>query len=216
MKENGKKLKKGGKRMKLTNDLSKFNLTLFSELFQGVLKIETEVKGKQVSNCNLEPFFVVSLDVDIKSRADDLNECVKNFFSKRQIESEKKVSNLSQKSYLEKPPSILIFHLKTFHYDPEKKTIIKLIKSIKYEESLIIYKDYFSPSIQSTYGSVTYDLFSVIIHKGSNSSEGHYICYCKDDKGFWWNLDDSNIYRVDKSVIFKMRPYIMFYRKIEK
>ena len=54
----------------------------------------------------------------------------------------------------------------------------------------------------------------VIIHKGSKATEGHYICFCKDEKGAWWNLDDSNIYKVDKSNILKLRPYILFYRRI--
>ena len=40
-----KKVKKGGKRMKLANNLCDFKLTSIGKVFQGVLKIETETKG---------------------------------------------------------------------------------------------------------------------------------------------------------------------------
>ena len=39
------KVKKGGKRMKLENNLKEFKLTLIGDVFQGIMKIETETKG---------------------------------------------------------------------------------------------------------------------------------------------------------------------------
>jgi uncharacterized UBP type Zn finger protein len=55
----------------------------------------------------------------------------------------------------------------------------------------------------------------VIIHKGNKASEGHYICFCKDEKGLWWNLDDNKIFKVDETSVFNFRPYILFYRNIK-
>ena len=52
----------------------------------------------------------------------------------------------------------------------------------------------------------------MIIHKGTKASEGHYICFCKDEKGVWWNLDDKNVYKIDVTVLKNYRPYILFYR----
>lgn len=40
-----KKVKKGGKRMKLANNLNEFKLNMIVDVFQGIMKIETETKG---------------------------------------------------------------------------------------------------------------------------------------------------------------------------
>ncbi len=58
-------------------------------------------------------------------------------------------------------------------------------------------------------------LLLVIIHRGTKASEGHYTCFCKDDKNVWWNLDDKKVNKVDESLFSRFRPYILFYRKLK-
>jgi len=206
-------VKKGGKRMKLVNNMNGFKLTPIGDIFRGTLKIETETKGNSVSKSQLEPFFVLSLDVPPgKVQYDEINNLLKNYFSRRQIDTDDINAKLYQRLYIEKPPSILIIHLKTFYFDPNFQTINKVMRSLVYEESITLAKDYISPGNKSKYGDVKYELFSIIIHKGKKASEGHYTCYCKDDKAAWWSIDDSSIYKCDKNDIFKVRPYLLFYR----
>jgi hypothetical protein len=44
------------------------------------------------------------------------------------------------------------------------------------------------------------------------ASEGHYICFCKDENGIWWSLDDKKVIKVEFETLTYFRPYILFYR----
>ena len=74
-------VKKGGKRMKQVNTISNFQISIIGQIFQGVLKHELESKGKSLSKCSIEPFFILSLDFEGNS----IDECFSKFFSKRKI-----------------------------------------------------------------------------------------------------------------------------------
>jgi ubiquitin C-terminal hydrolase len=209
-------VKKGGKRMKQVNTEDEFNISVIGRIFQGVLKHELDMKGKSVSKCTIEPFFILSLDFGENS----IESCFKKFFMKKKIEDQN--YSISQKSYFEKMPQVLIVHLKAFYYDRELKQIIKINKKIDYDTTLNLDKSFLSPSKVNEYG-LEYELISgilyyiklVIIHKGNKASEGHYMCFCKDEKGVWWNLDDSKMLRVDEDSVKCFRPYILFYRNIK-
>ncbi len=212
-------VKKGGKRMKQVNNINSFKTSIIGKIFQGILKHELEQKGKSLSNANIEPFFILSLDFG----EDSIESCFTKFFSKRKIETDK--STIFQRSYIEKLPEIFIVHLKAFYYDKNLGKILKINKTIDYGENLKISEDYFSPSVKSGYKGVEYELISgnlfinfyyylVIIHKGTKASEGHYICFCKDENDVWWSLDDKKVIKVDSDVLVNFRPYILFYRKL--
>jgi ubiquitin carboxyl-terminal hydrolase 10 len=202
-------VKKGGKRMKQTNTENNFDISVIGNIFQGVLKHEIDSKGQSLSKCSIEPFFVLSLDFGENS----IESCFKKFFQKKKIENT--LDNISQKTYIDKLPQVLIVHLKAFYYDKELKKIMKINKHTDYSTSLVLNEDFLSPSKKSYY-TLEYELIGVIIHKGSKASEGHYICFCRDDKGTWWQLDDHKIYRVDETVFQSFRPYILFYRNKNK
>jgi hypothetical protein len=153
--------------MKLGNNLKEFKLTLVGDTFQGILKIETETKGQSVSNSLLEPFFVLSLDLpQNKAQYDEINSLFKLFFSRRDVETGNciniltKATKLVQRSYLERPPSVLIVHLKTFLFDQTTFAVTKTTRLLIYEESVTLNKEYLSPGIKSIYGDVKYELFS--------------------------------------------------------
>jgi len=203
-------VKKGGKRMKQVNTVNSFKTSIIGQLFQGVLKHELEAKGNSLSKCTIEPFFVLSLDFGENS----IDSCFTKFFSKRKIEATNSTNVFYQKSYIEKLPEVLIIHLKAFYFDKNTKKIVKITKEIDYSSTLKLNESFISPSMQSAYKKIHYELVSVIIHKGTKASEGHYICFCKDDKNNWWNLDDKKVLKVDEDSILKFRPYILFYRKI--
>jgi ubiquitin C-terminal hydrolase len=147
-------VKKGGKRMKQVNTIESFKTSIIGRIFQGTLKHELESKGKSLSKCNIEPFFVLSLDLGENS----IESCFEKFFSKRKIETDK--DTIYQKSYLEKLPSVLIIHLKAFYFDKNIKKIVKINKEIEYGGTLKMDKAYFAPSVQSMYKNVEYELIS--------------------------------------------------------
>lgn len=148
-------VKKGGKRMKQVNTTNNFQTSIIGNIFQGILKHELEAKGKSLSKCNIEPFFLLSLDYGGTS----IESCFKQFFSKRKIETQDG-SNLFQKSYIETLPQVLIIHLKAFTYDVELGKIVKILSLINYGPKLKICTDYFSPSKQNLYKNTEYELIS--------------------------------------------------------
>jgi ubiquitin C-terminal hydrolase len=146
-------VKKGGKRMKQVNTEDAFNISVIGKIFQGVLRHELEMKGKSVSKCTIEPFFILSLDFGENS----IESCFKKYFMKRRIEDNN--CSISQKTYFDKLPQVLIVHLKAFYYDKEIKQIVKINKKIDYETNLTLDKAYLTPSKVGDYG-LKYDLIS--------------------------------------------------------
>lgn len=149
-------VKKGGKRMKQVNTVESFQTSIIGKLFQGILKHEIESKGKSLSKCNIEPFFVLSLDFGENS----IESCFTKFFSKRRIDTNDSANTIFQRSYIEKLPNLFIVHLKAFYYDKNAKKIVKINKEIEYGENLKIPQEYFSPSMQSLYKGVEFELVS--------------------------------------------------------
>lgn len=197
-------VKKGNKRMKQTNSLSSFVTSTLGNVFQGVVKQDILEKGKALSNCQIEPFFVLSLGLN----GDVLDVLMKNMFSKSRIDGNYEKST---QSYFEKIPNILIINVKGFYYDKVKKSIVKITRQLVFEDTLVIKKEYFSPSLREN--DIHFDLIGLIVHKGAKASEGHYVCYCKDNNNVWFYIDDKRVMSVAESAIHNLRPYILFYRK---
>ena len=178
-------VKKGGKTMKQINSIENFETSILGEVFQGIIKQDIIQKGKSSSNCQIEPFFTLHLDND----------------------------EASIESMMEKCPSIFIVNAKGFYYDKKYQKIVKIKKELIFGEKLIFKKEYLSPHLRNK--NINYELIGIVVHKGNLATEGHYICYCKDNKDkTWFYLDDNKVIKVPEDVIHKIRPYILFYKKI--
>jgi ubiquitin C-terminal hydrolase len=162
-------VKKGGKRMKQVNTVNSFQISIIGNIFQGILKHELESKGNSLSKCNIEPFFVLSLDFG----EDSLISCFDKFFARRKIEHD--IAPIFQKSYIEKLPKILIVHLKAFYFDRNTKRIVKINKEITYETNLKIDKNFVTPSKQNDYKNSEYELISgkIYFYFFSNYTQRH-------------------------------------------
>lgn len=57
-----------------------------------------------------------------------------------------------------------------------------------------------------------YELFAVIVHKGSLDT-GHYIAYTKRN-GKWYMFNDDEFEIVKESDALSQEAYILFYRKV--
>jgi hypothetical protein len=101
--------KKGGKRMKQTNTLDSFKTSIIGRIFQGSLKHELESKGNSLSKCNIEPFFVLSLDFGENS----IESCFDKFF--KNLEKENKATAETALEYIGK------------NYDVENNCFIKIV-----------------------------------------------------------------------------------------
>ena len=199
-------VKKGGKTMKQTNSIRNFKTSILGEVFQGILKQDIIQKGNSKSNCQIEPFFTLHLDNEEPS----IENMFEKFFKKKSIEDS---GDKYIQSFLEKCPNIFIINAKGFFYDKKNKMIVKIKKELIFGEKLIIKKDYMSPYLRNK--NIEYELIGIVVHKGNLATEGHYICYCKDNKDkTWFYLDDNKVIKVSEDLLHKLRPYILFYKKI--
>ena len=200
-------VKKGGKTMKQTNSIKSFKTSILGEVFQGILKQDIIQKGSSKSNCQIEPFFTLHLDNEEPS----IENMFEKFFKKKQIEDS---GDKYIQSFLEKCPNILIVNAKGFFYDKKNKTIVKIKKELIFGEKLIIKKEYVSPYLRDK--NIEYELIGIVVHKGNLATEGHYICYCKNNKDkTWFYLDDNKVIKVSEDLLHKLRPYILFYKKFK-
>ena len=60
--------------------------------------------------------------------------------------------------------------------------------------------------------NVIYDLYGVVIHKGSSTNSGHYFSYCKaaSNKG-WYECNDSYISPMSENAVLNKEAYLLFY-----
>ena len=199
-------VKKDGKTMKQTNSIKNFHTSILGEVFQGIIKQDIIQKGKSTSNCQIEPFFTLHLD----NEEPTIESMFEKFFKKKVIEGS---GDKYIQSFMEKCPNIFIVNVKGFYYDKKNQMIVKIKKELTFGEKLILKKEYISPHFRNK--NIEYELIGIVIHKGNLATEGHYICYCKDNKDkTWFYLDDSKVIKVSEDVIHKLRPYILFYKKI--
>ena len=200
-------VKKGGKTMKQTNSIKNFKTSILGEVFQGILKQDIIQKGNSTSNCQIEPFFSFHLD----NEEPTIEKMFEKFFKKKTIEDS---GDKYIQSFLEKCPNIFIVNAKGFFYDKKNQTIIKIKKELIFGAKLIINKDYISPYLRNK--NIEYELIGIVVHKGNLATEGHYICYCKDNKDkTWFYLDDNKVIKVSEDLLHKLRPYILFYKKLD-
>ena len=122
---------------------------------------------------------------------------------------------------LKQLPRILIVHIKRFSWTGQK-----LRNPLNFDEEIQIDAEYIclSPQKYQTHQEVSrelnhvYRLYALIVHEGNSTTQGHYYAYIK-------NLENSNWYRYDDSVVTKVgkdlsnvkkntqNVYIMFYQK---
>ena len=80
-------IKKGGKRMKQVNSILNFETSELGTVFQGIIKQDISEKGKSLSNCQIEPFFILGLNVESKT----LDGNLKNFFQEKELKTQKNI-----------------------------------------------------------------------------------------------------------------------------
>mmetsp|Transcript_9356 Transcript_9356/g.40658 ORF Transcript_9356/g.40658 Transcript_9356/m.40658 type:complete len:104 (-) Transcript_9356:259-570(-) len=49
-----------------------------------------------------------------------------------------------------------------------------------------------------------YELVGVLTHQGRIAESGHYVSWCKDKDGAWWQFDDEKVYQRTEEDIRKL------------
>lgn len=200
-----------GKRLKVINNKNEYENSIIRNYFGGILKQEVCKKGTSVSETKIEPFFIVNLD----SKEGSIEGNIDFFFNKKLVDSN---DSIKLKSYLETLPKIFVFQLKAYYFDKNTNSVNKDRKLQIFQNTFIIKENWISPSQKDKLKNTKYELYSIVVHQGKSLSEGHYVCFCKDNKNnnsqAWLYINDKNIKEVSFDEVVCHRPYIMFYKRI--
>merc|ERR1719198_1626311 len=71
--------------------------------------------------------------------------------------------------------------------------IAKEVTGYKEEEAAVEYEPYSFPDDPGSNNSGYYELEAVLTHKGSTTSSGHYVAWCKQKDGKWLLFDDDKV-----------------------
>ena len=158
-----------------------------------------------------ENFLDISISITNQQnqKFDTLHECLENFFNEEMMEESSQIycekckskTNFMKKTFIKKPPNVLILHLCRFSYDLKKLNHNVEIPTILHLNRFSIKNDKISDA---------YELKCVIHHFG-NLFGGHYVGSCKDENDDWIVYDDTNVKNVKN--IQSPSNYVLFYVK---
>ncbi|XP_053575304.1 putative ubiquitin carboxyl-terminal hydrolase 50 [Bombina bombina] len=143
-----------------------------------------------------------------------LMECLEYFFHEDMVTWTKKRNcsvckisqNTSMKTWIYKPPEIIIFHLKRFEYKDQLKR--KINTYVNFPLKNLDLSAFISPFHVK---HQKYDLYAVVNHSG-DMDDGHYTAYCKHPKTKQWNaFNDTRCYIISEATVQTSSAYLLFY-----
>uniref|UniRef100_T1HS84 Ubiquitinyl hydrolase 1 n=1 Tax=Rhodnius prolixus TaxID=13249 RepID=T1HS84_RHOPR len=110
-------------------------------------------------------------------------------------------------------PEVLCIHIKLF--TNVDGSLFKGADKIQFPLEGLDMRYYMKNDVADSYDYTTrYTLISVICHKETNETSGHFTCYCLNySNNQWYHYDDEQVTRVNSEVVKKVQAYILFYRK---
>ncbi|KAF2738299.1 ubiquitin carboxyl-terminal hydrolase-like protein 22 [Polyplosphaeria fusca] len=162
----------------------------------------------------------------------DLRDCLERFTSREKLAAadytcqncEGGQSVTKQLSIKQLPP-VLAIHLKRFEHNHSTSSKIETkvnfpvkldlypyttrYKSIQPKASKLNVSSTTNSNINSPANSLTFELSSVIVHKGKIDS-GHYVSYSRDGND-WFLFDDSKVILVSEAEVLAAEAYLLFY-----
>lgn len=176
-----------------------------SELYKGIMYdyIKTRNTEKLIERIQEAIYLDIQLVIrDVKS----IEEALDNYVKPEILEGDcqwrcealdNKMVDAEKGFQFKTLPYILTLQLKRFDYDPITWNRVKLSNYVSFPFELDMSK-YVNEEKQ------IYELFSVLIHAGSENS-GHYFAYIKSfENGKWYNFNDDNVTEIQEEKIKEM------------
>uniref|UniRef100_A0A8C9HGZ9 Ubiquitin carboxyl-terminal hydrolase 36 n=1 Tax=Piliocolobus tephrosceles TaxID=591936 RepID=A0A8C9HGZ9_9PRIM len=188
--------------------------SIISALFLGLIEEKITCSQCEYVNYIYQPIYNLSVNIFKKNRKNNLNDNLIEYFKKEEVNStcEKcKCKKMFKYSFVYKQPHILIIHLIRLLEDGSK-----IEDHIHYDMDNFVIQSILKQTNQNYIEKPkTYNLCGVIVHRGSKSSCGHYVCYTKrrhsNGATAWYKFDDSSVKIVDAKEVELARAYCLFY-----
>ena len=85
---------------------------------------------------------------------------------------------------------------------------------VYYEKRLLFPDHHSTPEKETTVTAVSYQLKAVVVHEGTKIASGHYVCYFKRDR-MWYYSSDTKIRPSLAVEGTNQEAYLLFYDKNE-
>ncbi|XP_029931748.1 putative ubiquitin carboxyl-terminal hydrolase 50 [Myripristis murdjan] len=190
--------------------------TVVSHLFEGQLSYRTLCTHCSHQAHSTQSFTVLSLPIPKDTTKCSLQDCLSLFFQASTLTGGDQMlcsvcgvrRNTTILTALDKPPEILMLHLKRFGCKGKKN--MKLKTNVLFSmENLDLTPFLSSPSAQHT----SYCLYAVVNHTGQLDM-GHYTALCRNAlTRSWYCFDDSVVSEVQDCLVQSSNAYILLYSR---
>ena len=114
-----------------------------------------------------------------------------------------------------KPPRHLLLHLKRFDTDPTSGRTHKRLTRVVIDESVHLRFPPATPYAAVAPDGSRYDLRSLVMHHGQDSTSGHYTALAQLDDGAWAHYDDERVEVVGRTPFARLEAeragYLLLY-----
>ncbi|KAG9202132.1 hypothetical protein G6514_004566 [Epicoccum nigrum] len=161
----------------------------------------------------------------------DLRDCLDRFTAREKLESAQYTcrscdspQNAIKQLSVKRLPPVLTIHLKRFEHNKSASSKIETRVSFPTKLDLFPYTTAHKEQVKaskaaglpitnfnmnSPANNITYELASVIVHKGKIDS-GHYVSYSREGND-WFAFDDSKVVLADEAEVLRAEAYIVTY-----
>jgi len=204
-----------------------------NSLFQGQVLSEVNCLECKKSFPSSENSFVLCLDIPQviaaqpapkvtkkkEEQSFSLQECLESFFKEEHLGSEyscgccKKKTEAKKKLFIRELPEILVIQLKRFCW---KDRAVKIQSPVDVP-FMIDLLPFTKIDPNSSNISTSYQLTSVVVHKGVRMTAGHYTTYCFNREiNEWVHFNDSRVQVVSPEEVSSAQAYLLFFERQER
>jgi ubiquitin carboxyl-terminal hydrolase 36/42 len=166
-----------------------------NQIFAGIIRSQVLCKNCGSASNTYDPFTDLSLELQDCQRVSD---CLHQFTKPEYLGLSnaylcgkcKRKSEASKQLTLHALPNILVLQLKRFSFMGMQGS--KISTHIAYDFEIDMGR-YLSRKVPSGDKACIYDLYAVLVHRGSSAHCGHYYAYVKHKGNRWFKLDDSQV-----------------------
>jgi len=150
-------------------------------IFGGLIRSSVRSKNAKADSVSLEPFNHLILDISSQG-VDSVWTALEAYCGAEAVNEGLATKRLQFQSL----PKVLILNLKRFSYNKDTGRVQKIMKAVKYDETLVFDKDWLVDDLASP----EYQLTSVICHHGDSVNGGHYNAAVRYNAE-WYMFDDA-------------------------
>jgi len=197
-------------------------------IFEGTLTNETRCLNCETVTSRDEPFLDLSLEIEENS---SITSCLRNFSGIETLNKHDKfycdnccsLQEAHKCIRVKRTPNMLVLHLKRFKYLENVGRLKKLSHRVVFPAELKLNNTTDAAADEDAF----FSLFAVVVHVGSGTHHGHYVCLTRIHDQ-WFLFDDDSVEPIEDSQLHacfgsaqegggsNYSGYILFYQKVTR